>query len=350
MTLSARQLIDRVRQMLLGVALIALVAAAVLGSVAPAMLVGAWRLAVWASLAPAMGSRLFALIYRTTGGRWGDALEPFLAAGIRIAPWSWALVLPLVFFVKEPAASAFSYESRAMFAVRAVMGLMIITFFARKLLRSRSVAPPWLGPVGLIALVFTLHILADDWLIALEPGWHSTAFPLVWMTGQAVAGLACAVLVALAFGVSPSERSDAGRALGLDLGNLLLAAMLVWCYVTFAQFLIVWAGNLPREISWFQHRAENGWELVPPLLALVHFALPFAFLLSRSWKRSRAMLGVTAAILLGAQLLFTAWLILPAFPATSVPGRWLQIALPIAALGWVFNRYVAGAQRAFASS
>jgi hypothetical protein len=82
--------------------------------------------------------------------------------------------------------------------------------------------------------------------------------------------------------------------------------------VAFAQFLIIWAGNLPREISWFLRRTEGGWAIVPPMLALVHFLLPFAVLLSRDAKRSPRLLGGVAALLLLGQIAFTAWLILPA--------------------------------------
>ena len=39
-----------------------------------------------------------------------------------------------------------------------------------------------------------------------------------------------------------------------DLGKLMLALVMVWAYFNFSQFLIIWAGNIPEETSWFLTR------------------------------------------------------------------------------------------------
>ena len=44
-----------------------------------------------------------------------------------------------------------------------------------------------------------------------------------------------------------------------DLGNLMLAFALLWAYMSFAQFLIIWAGNLKEEIPWYMQRAFGAW-------------------------------------------------------------------------------------------
>jgi hypothetical protein len=274
-----------------------------------------YRCAVFVALAPPVGSMLFALILRLTGGKWGEPLDPFLVAASRLAPWIWLVALPLIFVGHATHAAWPDYESRGMFLLRGVVYAIVLFEIARRL-RGPKTRAPATGPAGLIVLVFTLHFLAEDWLGALEPHWHSTAFPLVWMTGLAVAGLATAVLRALA--PAPSRRVRVAQH-GLDWGNLLLAAMLFWSYVAFAQFLIIWAGNLPREISWYLRRTEGAWAIVPAALALIHFALPFAVLLSREAKRSPRLLGGVAAVLLLGQLIYTAWLILPAAGRLSLP-------------------------------
>src|SRR5437763_78365 len=99
-------------------------------------------------------------------------------------------VLALALALTRPASTAWIAGWRTAVVVALI-------FISTRLGRTRVGAVTWLGPVGLIVLVFLLHLLAEDWLSALQPGWHSTAFPLVWMTGQALAGLACAVFFAL---------------------------------------------------------------------------------------------------------------------------------------------------------
>ena len=296
-----------------GVGVLATVAA---GCLYPAALLPGYRFAVFACLAPAVGSMLFLLIYRLTGGRWGVELAPFLTAGARLAPWIWLLVFPLVFYRAELPPVWPGYDSVGMVAVRAVIYAVIFFLVARLLTGGyRGQPASWVGPPGLIVMVFTLHLLAQDWL---EPDFYSTAFPLVWMSGLAVTGLACAILGTLASGRSSSPQEEALRSpVGIDCGNLLLAAMLFWCYVAFAQFLIIWAGNQPKEISWYIHRTAGEWSLVPPLLAVVHFVVPFGVLLSRSNKRSPRMLAGAAVLLLFAQTIYLAWVVLPVFAPSS---------------------------------
>ena len=47
-----------------------------------------------------------------------------------------------------------------------------------------------------------------------------------------------------------------------DLGNLMLAFVMLWAYFSFSQYLIIWAGNLPHEIGWYLHRLQTGWRIV----------------------------------------------------------------------------------------
>ena len=35
-----------------------------------------------------------------------------------------------------------------------------------------------------------------------------------------------------------------------DLGNLMLAFVMLWAYMGFSQFVIIWSGNLAEEVSW----------------------------------------------------------------------------------------------------
>ncbi len=73
-----------------------------------------------------------------------------------------------------------------------------------------------------------------------------------------------------------------------DLGNLLLAFVMLWAYMSFAQFLIIWVENLQHEIPWYLHRINGGWGVIAVALIVLQFALPFILLLSRVVKRKAA--------------------------------------------------------------
>ena len=46
-----------------------------------------------------------------------------------------------------------------------------------------------------------------------------------------------------------------------DLANLMLAFVMLWAYFSFSQYLIIWSGNLPEEITWYLHRLQTGWRV-----------------------------------------------------------------------------------------
>jgi hypothetical protein len=232
------------------------------------------------------------------------------------------------------------YFSPPFLAARAV-GYGIFFFFFAIGIR-RAVADPtslrWFGPVGLISLVFLLHLLVVDWFSSLETGWHSTGFPLVWTTAQAIAGLAAATAAALL--CRPDPEPNGGD--GLDRGNLLLAALMAWAYVAFVEFLIIWSGNLPSETHRFRPRSAGGWQGLLLGCVCVEFVVPFGLLLSRRVKRNRRALGLVAVMLAGGQLAYTVWLMAPALPST---GPALLVAV-VTAVGSLFlNRYLAGARQ-----
>ncbi len=262
-------------------------------------------------------------------------------------PWIWVAAAPLLLCSRKHYSPGYAYDSFAMVAAR--MALVAALFFGLRWALSDGIGEegdarrnirPWAGPLGLILLFFMLTFLADDWLESLEPNWHSTAFTVVWIAGQAIFGLALCVLGGLWVGTNPSTIGSAGRSLGIDWGNLLLASMMFWAYVSFAQFLIIWAGNLPEETSWYLNRERGGWMLMVPIIAIVGFAAPFLLLLSRRMKNSSSGLACVASMLLGAQVAYIAWLIVPAEGNVSFSGGFLESAVLTAAVAMFLNRFL----------
>jgi hypothetical protein len=113
------------------------------------------------------------------------------------------------------------------------------------------------------------------------------------------------------------------------LGNLLLAFVMLWAYMSFSQFLIVWVENLQHEIPWYLHRINGGWGVIAVVLIALQFALPLILLLSRTVKRKAATLcAVALGIALMHQLeLF--WFVAPAFHPDGFTIHGLTFLAPI---------------------
>ena len=63
------------------------------------------------------------------------------------------------------------------------------------------------------------------------------------------------------------------------LGMLLFAFTLFHAYVEFAQYFVVWNGNMPDETFWYIIREHGSWWWVSMIMIFGHFLLPFFVLL-----------------------------------------------------------------------
>src|SRR4029077_7417342 len=160
---------------------------------------------------------------------------------------------------------------------------------------------------GLLAYGFTITFASFDWMMALEPHWCSTIYGVLIVGGQGLSALAFLIVVL----VWLSRRAPLDRIVVPghfhDLGNLMLAFVMLWAYFSFSQYLIIWSGNLPAEIAWYMHRLETGWRAVGITLIVAHFAAPFVVLLSRQVKRQPELLMKVAAFVLVVRLIDLFW-------------------------------------------
>jgi hypothetical protein len=277
----------------------------------------------------ALGGMANLMLHNLTGGNWGLPVRPAFVAAARLVPLAALLGIPVLFAMRSlyPIADTGWFAPHA-FVLRSVAYLVIWSVLS--LAAARSVSQG-LSALGLILYAFTMSLAATDWIASLVPDWYSTAFGLVVGIGQMLGAMALAVAYAgLRTPGVPRERF-------IDLGNLLLMYVLTWAYLAFMQFLIVWVGNLPREISWYVPRLQTGWFALAVLIVLFHFFAPLAILLSRAAKRSALFLGSFAAALLVMHALDVYWLVAPSVRPSGFAIAWLD-PVALAALGalWWF--------------
>jgi hypothetical protein len=189
---------------------------------------------------------------------------------------------------------------------------------------------------------------AVDWVLTLDPHFFSTIWGLLFIAGWGLSCF-CFIVTILAF---LSDKPPMDRVLGRrhfhDLGKLVLALVMVWAYFNFAQFLIIWSGNIPEETSWFLARMKGGWGYIGVALILFHFAFPFVVLLQQDFKRRAKWLAGIAIFILVMRLVDMFYLIGPN-PRIVTHGAeqgafivsWMDIIAPIAVGGiwlwWFFG-------------
>jgi hypothetical protein len=297
------------------------------------------------------------MLHHLVGGSWGLVVRrPMEAGGMTLLPLA-VLFLPMALglsglypwarpgFADDPELRIKAhYLNGSFFLIRTALYFAIWVGFAF-LLRSLSAAQdrrsdhaPSLrlqqlsGP-GLGLLFLTGTFAAIDWMMSLEPHWASTIYGALVCVGEALSTLAMmiAVVILLSRARPMSEAATEDRL--HDLGNLMLAFTMLWAYMSFVQYLIIWAGNLPEEIPWYLRRTRGGWQWVALALALFHFFLPFFVLLFRESKRQSRLLLRVAFLVLGMHWLDLAWLIVPASSDPASPRfPWAELPMSLVAL------------------
>ena len=301
-----------------------------------------------------LGCLALGMIHQLSGGAWGVLIRRPIGAASRALPLLTLLFLPIALGLSriypwmnadlvahdEVLQHKHVYLNAPFFLARAAIYFIVwnvISFFlnAWSLEQDRTGdfrfarRMQLLSGGGLVAYGVTITFASFDWMMSLEPHWFSTIYGVIIMGGQGLSALAF-LTIAL---VWLSRRAPLDRivvpAHFHDLGNLMLAFVMLWAYFSFSQYLIIWSGNLPAEIAWYLHRMETGWRPVAVALMLFHFAAPFVVLLSRTVKRQPELLVKVAAAVLVVRIVDLWWLIGPEFHTGGIAISWMDVVLPV---------------------
>jgi hypothetical protein len=160
-------------------------------------------------------------------------------------------------------------------------------------------------------------ILMTDFVIvfvkSLDVTWYSSVYGLQFLVAQGYAVLALGILTLILLSRYEPIKTMFRTTEQHDMGKLMFAFVMLNIYLTFAEFLIIWSGNLPDEIPWYLHRIHGGWWVVCSLDAICHWVIPFCILLSRDIKRSKSKMIWVASFMILARLIDMWWLIEPNF-------------------------------------
>ena len=285
-----------------------------------------------------MGCMAILMLHHLTGGWWGYPIRRLLEAGTRTFIWMFILFVPVLLGLPhlyewaEPAKVAADpllqykrpYLNPQFFTVRTVIYFVLWIGLAWLLNKWSSEQDrtgdaqlatrlEGLSGPGLIVWGLAVTYSSVDWVMSLEPRWFSTIFGMIMMIVAALSAMSFVVLVLrklsnyepLAGIVTPAQFHD--------LGNLLLAFVMLWTYLAFSQFLIIWAGNIKGEITWYTSRASGRWGALAGVLLVLYFALPFVLLLQRGMKRRLGRLAPVAGLLMVMSFVDMYWIVDPAF-------------------------------------
>ena len=286
----------------------------------------------------AVGSLALLMLQHLTGGGWGLVIRRVLEAATRTLPFMAVLFIPIVLgshwlyewthheeLAQHPAVQFKSpYLNLPFFIVRAIVYFgvwLALAFFLNRwsLLQDRTAEARYttnmrlLSGPGMVALIFAVTFASVDWYMSLEPEWFSTIYGFIFVASWSLSALAFVIAVMATLADEEPLRRIVQPLHFQDLGKLLLALVMLWAYFAFSQYLIIWSGNLPEEIVYYLERIRGVWGALIILIALLHFAAPFLFLLSRELKRSPRRLMLVALLVIVMRMIDLLWMLVPAF-------------------------------------
>jgi hypothetical protein len=313
------------------------------------------------------GSVAFAAVQKITNAKWSGLVIRFAEASVAFLPLSLVgLVLIFTFGYHavygpmETAAHGMAHGKAVwlswhfMFA-RLGIGLLILYWVGWKLIKTdlipdmlttRGVAGPgrrslyerWtrgydgtppaaralddrlhrLAPLYAVLYAIVFSLVAFDGIMALQPHWFSNLLGGFYFMGSFLGAHMLLALVSI-YGaahlgisdlVSPKQRHD--------LGKLAFGFTVFWTYLMWAQFLVIWYGNLPEETGFVFARLWGNWLPVGATVLLGMFIIPFFGLLGVAPKKVRATFAFFATVSLLSLWLERYLLVMPS--VTALPG------------------------------
>jgi hypothetical protein len=311
----------------------------------------------------ALGCLGLLCVQHLSGGGWGVAIRRMLEAGAKTIPFFAILFIPIILgshhiyewthhdvvaknhilHHKEP------YLNMPFWLIRTGIYFAFFTALAYGLsrisLRQDKTGDPNLsermtmisGP-GLLAFILLCTFASVDWFMSTEPEWFSTIYGMLFIAQQAVSVISFMIV----FGVLLATRAPMNEVIVPkhlhDLGKFLLAFTMLWAYFSFSQYIIVWAGNLPEETTWYLKRIRGFGEYMAWFIVIAHFALPFIILLSRDIKRRAGTIAKVAGFMMFMRLVDAVWFLAPGFTKIDVATgqgiggfelHWMYFVMPI---------------------
>jgi hypothetical protein len=253
----------------------------------------------WVTLAaiPIGGLLILATTYLVRRA-WSDDLHPILIATTAALPLCGLLFVPVLLgqtmLYPVPAGAdvpaykaaylapwSFALRTIAYFAIWSVLAVWLARAWGNSARMNRAAS------VTLIVASLTISLAGIDWLESLSADFHSSIYGLLFVSFTLMSSLA----FVLGFGLLSPRRIHSTR----GYGGLFLGTLLLWGYLHGMQYIVIWAGNIPDEVTWYLSRTQGGWQYVLILLAVGQFVVPFLLLLSAYVRRNRLWLFFVCA-------------------------------------------------------
>lgn len=273
-------------------------------------------------LSLAIGASFFIAIQYITQSGWSSQFKRVPEAMMAYVPYAGIVMLLLYLGMHElyhwshPEAVATDeliqhkapYLNIPFFFIRLVIFFIVWTVMTQ-LIRRASLAEDrngglqhfekseFLSKVHIFLLALTFSLATFDWIMSLEVHWFSTIFSLKNFVAAFYHGSVVITLIVILLHergyfkqLNPSHL--------LDFSRYIFILAIIWGYFTFAQFMLIWYGNIPEETEYYAHRWEHGFRLIFYSNFIINWFIPFVVLLSQALNKNIKVVKAVCILLI----------------------------------------------------
>jgi hypothetical protein len=188
------------------------------------------------------------------------------------------------------------------------------------------------APPALLMYCLVITFAPLDWVMTLEPEWFSTIYGPLFAISQVLTILSIFVLLLDKLSQSKPMSSVVTVESFHMLTTFMFVFTVLWGYMSFSQFLIIWAGNLPEEIHYYLARNTEFYVGLTVVLVVGHFFIPFFGLMQKHRiKHKISRIRKMCYFMIAMRFADVFYVINPSFQAhkefaATVDGPWLELA------------------------
>ncbi|HEX6914806.1 MAG TPA: quinol:cytochrome C oxidoreductase, partial [Chitinophagaceae bacterium] len=135
------------------------------------------------------------------------------------------------------------------------------------------------------------------WMMSLDAHWYSTMYSWYTFASSFVAGMSLiAIFVIYMKNKGYLELTNEEHL--HDLGKFMFAFSIFWCYLWFAQYMLIWYSNQPEETVYFWHRVKGPYKGIFFLNIIINFICPLLILMRRGSKRNYTLMTFMCVLIL----------------------------------------------------
>ncbi len=287
-------------------------------------------------LSLAVGAAFFGAIQYITNSGWSAAFKRIHESMASYIPF--AAVFFVILYFGMHSLFEWSHEDtvredlllthKATYLNETFFFIRIVAFFAvwillTKLLRKFSIKEDEVGgmhyfdrsafysKVFIFVLAVSFSVFAIDMLMSLEPHWFSTLFAAKMFIAAFLHGSSIITLIVIIlFRLGKFDLLN--RSHLHDFTRYMFMTSIIWGYFNFAEFMLIWYGNIPEETIYYVERWHGAFRVLFYANIILNWAIPFFILMPRRSSRSKMFIFPVIIFLMIGQYTELYYIIWPA--------------------------------------